>query len=108
MKCISLILAVGFCCILRDFVNGMSHIEQYFHLEPENKTKKYECPVWFGCWNGYCWVGCEHLGYRVGYGEWCYSGRPDTPQNSYTKCKSKLDCSNCWECTGNCDPFYNF
>lgn len=64
------------------------------------------CTSWYGCWNGYCWAGCTNLG--IAYPEWCYTAPINFVEGSYQSCSSKDDCSNCWECTGNCNTFLNF
>lgn len=110
MKCIVIILLVVFCCTLSDIASAMSNIDLEFSRHTWNQTNRdgNACVSWYGCWNKFCWVGCEHLGYRVGYGEWCYSAPPGFKRQSYKKCKTKSDCSECWGCTSNCNRMMNF
>lgn len=64
-----------------------------------------DCQTWYGCWGGYCWAGCDHLG--AAYPEWCYTAPENFQDGSYQFCFSKEDCSNCWNCTGDCTTFFN-
>lgn len=124
MKCILIILVAVFCCTLSGFVNGMSDIDMEFTHPTVNQTLYYirqdgnaeevDCVSWYGCWNGYCWVGCcfndclDPNGDKIQHGDWCYSASPDAKVNAYQKCKTKSDCSNCWTCTGGCDAAWSF
>lgn len=124
MKCSLIILVVVFCRTLSYFVGGMSNIEaEYYHptinetmiyVRSDGKGEEVDCVNWYGCWNGYCWVGCcvddcyDDDGKKIQHGDWCYSAPPEAKDNSYQKCKKKSDCSNCWTCTGGCDPAWSF
>lgn len=55
----------------------------------------------YGCYEGYCWRGCDGLEPE---NSWCWTTTTYTESYEYVACEDDSDCGLFWNCAGQCGP----